>query len=583
MERRLAAIVAADVVGYARLMGKDETGTLARLKKLHKDLLQPRIKARGGRVVKLMGDGLLAEFPSAVEGVLCAIDIQREMALREPDRSGPLRIELRIGINLGDVIVENDDIFGDGVNVAARLESIAEPGSICISGPVFDTIEGKLDASFEDIGVQRLKNISKPIRTYRWATGNPTQPNRTAVPPYQDKPSIAVLPFTNKSADTGQDYFSDGITEDIITELSRFSGLFVIARNSSFAYKGQAVEIRQIAQELGIRYLLEGSVRRGGDRLRITAQLFDNVDGSHVWGEKFDCDLEEVFDLQDQITRNVVGSIAPQIELAELERSRKLSDSGLNAYETALKAQALFYDAVRRADPQTLNRSRSMVETALEQDHRNVHALWTKCLILFYQHVYRWGENPDDALTAFSEIAEYLIQVDSSNAKSYMVRAWSHLYQRRFDAALADHRRALTLNPNLASNLFAMGWTEAIAGLTVEAREHVQLALRLSPRETDIWLGEGYAALALASFLDGDYADTVKWGHLANQMQPITQGLMVAANAYLGDIETARFHFETLKSFAPDFLPAVLSGKIEVCRLPEHNKLLEEGLKRAGL
>jgi TolB-like protein len=567
-------------------MGADEGGTLERLKALRRELVQPKITERGGRIVKLMGDGLLAEFPSVVEAVQCAVEIQEAMSGREVGVEDGARIRLRMGVNLGDIIFEGSDIYGDGVNVAARLEGLADPDSVCISGQAFDAIEGKLELEFDDLGPQQVKNIAKPVRAYRLAVGaqrNVCPAQSEEPPPLPDKPSIAVLPFTNMSGDPDQEYFSDGITEDIITELSRFSSLFVIARNSSFAYKCQSVDVRQVAQELGVRYVLEGSIRRAGNRVRITAQLIDSAGGDHIWAERYDRELEDIFELQEEITRNAVGSIAPQIELAEVERSRKLSGANLTAYELALKAQALFYDGVRVADPKTLDRAEVEVDTALTLDPRNSHALWTKSLIYMYRHVFRWGEDPDAALASCDELTERLIHIDASNAQAYMVRAWSNMYRRKFDAALADHRRAQVLNPNLASNLFAMAWSEAIAGLTDEAREHARLALRLSPRETDIWLGEGYSALALASFYEGDFAETVKWGHLAYQRQPVLQGLMVAANAYLGDLEAAKSHAEVLKAFAPDFLPAVLSGKFVVCKLPEHNKLLVEGLCRAGL
>ncbi len=245
-----------------------------------------------------------------------------------------------------------------------------------------------------------------------------------------------------------------------------------------------------------------------------------------------------------------------------------------------MQAQALAYDATRMADPDVLDQAMSAVDTALQQDPRNVHALWTKCLVHFYRHMYRWGADPDAELVLFGETAESLIRIDSTNAKSYMLRAWAYLYQKKFDAALADHHRALALNPNLAANLFAMAWSEAVAGLATEAREHAQLALRLSPRETDVWLGEGYAAMATASFMEGDYSETVRWGHLANQLQPVLQGLMVAANAYLGDLASTKSHAETLKGFAPEFVSGVLSHKVEVFKLPEHNKLFTEGLRK---
>jgi TolB-like protein len=510
---------------------------------------------------------------------------------READLPDDRRIRLRIGVNLGDIIVEGSDIYGDGVNVAARLETLADPGGICVSRTVFNHVKGKVDLGFEDLGEQQVKNIDQPVRVYQVALDSGAQASdgagaitgRAAALDLPDKPSIAVLPFNNMSGDPEQEYFSDGITEDIITELSRFSSLFVIARNSSFAYKGQAVDLRQVAQDFGVRFVLEGSIRRAGKRVRITAQLIDSETGKHIWAERYDRDLEDIFALQEEITQNVVGAIAPQIELAELERGRKLSGAGLTAYELALKAQALFYDGVRVADPKTLDRAEAEVDTALTLDPRNSHALWTKSLIYMYRHVFRWGDDPDAALASCDELTESLIHIDASNAQPYMIRAWSHMYRRKFDAALADHRRAQALNPNMASNLFAMSWSEAIAGLPDEAREHARLALRLSPRETDIWLGEGYSALALASFYEGDFSETVKWGHLAYQKQPVLQGLMVAANAYLGDLEQAKSHAQSLKAFAPEFLPAVLSGEIEVCKLPEHNALLVEGLRKSGL
>ncbi len=594
MERRLAAIIAADVVGYSRLMGTDEAGTFERLKAFRKDLVQPKITERGGRIVKLMGDGFLAVFPSVVDAVQCAVDIQQEITAWEPDIPDDRRITLRIGINLGDIIREGSDIYGDGVNVAARLEGFAEAGGICLSGTVYGEVKNKLDLAFADLGEQTFKNIVEPVRVYRITLDPGTVASETvgssdrSAPALElpDKPSVAVLPFTNMSRDPEQEYFSDGITEDIITELSRFSGLFVIARNSSFAYKGQSVDIKQVAHDLGVRYVLEGSVRRSGNQLRITAQLLDRDSGGHVWGEKYDRELEDIFALQDEITRNVVGSIAPQVELAEMERSRELSGANLSAYELALKAQALTYDAVRVADPHILDQAMSLADAALKLDPRNTHALWTKGMDYFYQHIFRWGDDPDAALTSAIETADRLLRIDPSNAKSYIIRAWAHQYGRDYDAAIADHRRALELNPNLAMNLFAMAWSEAGAGLATEAREHAQLALRLSPRDTDIWLGEGYATLELASFIEGDFAEAMKWGRLAIQMHarmPARQALMIAGNAYLGDLEAAKSHVEALKTFAPDFLSGVLSGKIEVCKMPEHNALLVEGLRRAGL
>jgi TolB-like protein/class 3 adenylate cyclase len=690
-ERRLTTILAADVVGYSRLMAADEAGTLTSLKALRRELIEPKTAAYHGRVVKLMGDGTLMEFGSVVDAITFAVDVQRAMALRNADVPEHQRITYRIGINIGDIIVEGDDLYGDGVNVAARLEQLAEPGGIFLSNDAFRQVRGKVDESFEDLGDQMIKNIAEPVRTWRWvddrqddveaakykldlrderlwhgdqlveisnkafellrilvsnpnrlltkdeildavwgdvcvseglikeyvhdlrvALGDdPKQPrfietvhgrgyrflggidksNDPAVAEARREhgthpPSLVVLPFANLSDDPKQEYFSDGITEDIITELSRFSELIVIARNSSFAYKDLPVDIKQVARELSVRYVMEGSVRRDGERLRITAQLIEADSGGHIWGEKYDRELGEIFDVQDEITRQVVGSIAPQVELAELERSRKLSETDLSAYELALKAQAVTYDAVRVADPNTLVHSMALANAALELDNRSTHALWTRGMGFIFQHLYGWGDDLGGALTSAIETADQLIGINPSNAKSYVVRAWAHQYRREYDLALADYRRALELNPNLALNLFTMAWSEAVAGLAAEAREHAQMALKLSPRDTDIWLGWAYAALELASFIEGDFAQAMKWGRLAIQMHakmPNRQVVMVAGYGHLGDIEAAKSHVNALKAFAPDFLPAVLSGNIEVFRLPEHNVLLVEGVRRAGL
>lgn len=417
-------------------------------------------------------------------------------------------------------------------------------------------------------------------------TGNVPEPAGARTRHTNHPSSLAVLPFDNLSDDPGQEYFSDGITEDIITELSRFSGLIVIARNSSFAYKGLPVDIKRVARELGVGYVMEGSVRRDADRLRITAQLIEADSGGHIWGEKYDRELRDIFDLQDEITRQVVGSIAPQVELAELERSRKLSDTNLSAYELALKAQALTYDAVRVADPSILVQATSLADAALELDSRSTHALWTLGMSCVFQHLYGWGEDPGGALTAAIETADRLIGIDPSNARSYIVRAWAYQYRREYGLALADYRRAQELNPNLALNLFTMAWSEAVAGLAKEARDHAQTALKLSPRDTDIWLGWAYATLELASFTEGDFDEAVKWGRLAIQMHarmPARQVVMVAAYGHLEDFEAAVSHRDALGKFAPSILPAVRSGTIEIFKLPEHNTLLLEGLRKAGV
>jgi len=350
VERRLAAILAADVAGYSRLMGADEEGTHERLKALRRELVDPEIAEHKGRIVKTTGDGLLMEFPSVVEAVACAVAIQRRAGRRNAEIPTDQRIELRIGINLGDVIVEEGDIYGDGVNIAARLEALAEPGGICVSRVVRDQVRDKLAFGFEDMGEQQVKNIARPVRVHRVLLGEkPSSPEPGAAASTQpllalpDKPSIAVLPFANMSGDPEQEYFADGMVEEIITALSRIRWLFVIARNSTFTYKGQSLDIKQVGRELGVRYILEGSVRKAGGRVRITAQLIDALTGAHLWADRFDGSLEDVFDLQDQVAASVAGVIEPTLQAAEAARSANRPTDDLTAYDLYLRAVATFF------------------------------------------------------------------------------------------------------------------------------------------------------------------------------------------------------------------------------------------------
>ncbi len=348
-QRRLAAILAADVVGYSRLMELDEAGTMALLRARRHDVLMPSVTSHGGRVFKLMGDGVFIEFGSVVNAVECAVEIQRAMQGKNAQAPPHQHILLRIGINLGDVIVEGSDLYGDGVNLAARLEALAEPGGICIAGDVYRQVRSKLHLDFQDLGEQKVKNIAEPVHAFRVQTDG-TEPDAAempivgrSVPITSTKPSIAVLPFSNMSGDPEQEYFADGMVEDIITALSRFSQLFVIARNSSFTYKGRAVDVRQVARELGVRFVLEGSVRKSGNRLRITGQLIDAATGAHLWADKYDGGLEDVFDLQDQITASVVGAIEPTLRKVEMERARRRPVENLDAYDLYLRALPQVY------------------------------------------------------------------------------------------------------------------------------------------------------------------------------------------------------------------------------------------------
>ena len=337
--RRLAAILAADVAGYSRLIGVDEGGTLQALKAIRAELIDPMIASHNGRLVKTTGDGLLVEFSSVVDALRCATEVQAGMVGRNATVAADKRIEFRIGINMGDVVVEDGDIFGDGVNVAARLEALAEPGGICVSARVQEDAAGKLDLTFDDLGEQALKNIARPVRAYRIATGAVSaSAQETPTLPLPDKPSIAVLPFQNMSGDPEQEYFADGMVEEIITALSRIRWLFVIARNSSFTYKGQAIDVKKVGRELGVRYVLEGSVRKGGNQVRITAQLIEAETGAHLWADRFDGPLENVFEIQDRVAIAVAGVIEPALQAAEIRRSSSRPTDDLTAYDLYLRA-----------------------------------------------------------------------------------------------------------------------------------------------------------------------------------------------------------------------------------------------------
>jgi len=368
VQRRLAAILAADVVGYSRLMGEDEAGTLAQLKAHRKELLEPKITEHGGHIVKLMGDGVLVEFPSVVEAVQCAVEVQNGMAVRNASVPDDRRITFRIGVNLGDVIVEGDDIYGDGVNVAARLEGLAEPGGICVSRTVFNHVTKKVDLGFEDLGEQEVKNIPEPLRVYRVELAQTEAPRLGSVAAAEqtltlpDKPSIAVLPFDNMSGDPEQEYFADGMAEDIITALSRMPWFFVIARNSSFTYKGHAVDVKQVAHELGVQYVLEGSVRKGGSRIRITAQLIDAMTGKHVWAERYDREIVDIFAVQDEVTEAIVGAVAPEFLSVEAKRAQRKDPGLLDAWECVVRGRALVW----RMGHEEVAEARKLFERAIQ-------------------------------------------------------------------------------------------------------------------------------------------------------------------------------------------------------------------------
>jgi TolB-like protein len=412
--RRLAAILAADVAGYSRLMGADEEGTLERLKALRRELLDPTIAEHHGRIVKTTGDGVLVEFASVVDAVRCAVAVQQAMPERNTGVAADNRIELRIGINLGDVIVEGDDLYGDGVNIAARIEALADAGGVFVSNTVHDHVRDRLPFVFEDLGDQQVKNIARPVRVYRVrdapaAAKTPSAP----VLPLPDKPSIAVLPFANMSGDPEQEYFADGMVEEIITALSRIRWLFVIARNSSFTYKGQAVDVKQVGRELGVRYVLEGSVRKAGNRVRITAQLIDATNGAHLWADRFDGSLEDVFDLQDKVASSVAGVIEPTLQAAEMRRSAARPTTDLSAYDLYLRALAAFYQLTREGTFEALG----LLEQAIAIDRHYAPALSWAANCHRYLVINGWVEEAETSHRKACDLARKALEVGENDRR----------------------------------------------------------------------------------------------------------------------------------------------------------------------
>jgi len=504
--RRLVAVLAADVAGYSRLMGADEEGTYERLKAHLAELVHPKITERRGRVVKNMGDGLLAEFASVVDAVRCAVEMQRGMAERNAGISAPERIEFRIGINLSDVIAESDDIFGDGVNVAARLETLAEPGGICVSRVVRDQVRDRLHYIFEDMGEQNVKNIARPVRVYHVGDVGPVGTSPSApVLPLPDKPSIAVLPFQNMSGDQEQEYFADGMVEEIITALSRIRWLFVIARNSSFTYKGKAVGVKQVSRELGVRYVLEGSVRKGRNRVRITAQLIDALSGTHLWADHFDGSLEDVFDLQDNVALSVVGVIEPTLEAAETRRSSNRPTADVTAYDLYLQAREERYSFERNR----VVRALGLLEQAIARDPGYAPALalagmchlaialnnWTDDLAVNRRHAVRLARR---ALQ--SGVDDPVVLTNAGLLFGY--------FGEDINAALRLVDRALALNPSYAHGWDTFGWLHVFAGHTEIAIPHFESSLRLDPRGRR---GLALSGIGIAYFFNKQFRKALEW------------------------------------------------------------------------
>ena len=557
-QRRLAAIVSADVAGYSRLMGRDESGTLAALKALRQEVVDPAIASHGGRIVKTTGDGLLLEFPSVVNAVRCAVEMQSAMADRTAGIAEDRRIAFRIGINIGDIIVEGDDIFGDGVNVAARLQEIATPGGICISSRVHEDVRDRLDTAFDNGGIQTLKNIARPVQVWRWQPGTAESPKPAPTPtalPLPDKPSIAVLPFQNMSGDPEQEYFADGMVEDIITALSRVKSLFVIARNSSFTYKGKAVDVRQVGRELGVRYLLEGSVRKAGNKLRLTGQLVEAASGTHVWADRFDGAFNDMFDLQDRITSGVVVGMLPTLVQAEIERARRKSTGSLVAYDCYLRAQACYSKAVSELDGEACEDALRLSYRAIELDPEYSSAYGIAALCYYRRFHHRWMVDRSQEIAEAQRLARRVVYLGRDDAlalcRSGIALAW---LADDLDAGRSLIDRALALNPNLALAWTFGGWIRNYLGDTEAAIKHFMNSIRQNPRDPHI-LGS-YHGMAHAHFCAGDYDEASAWEEKALAEAPNyapSLRLVAAADALAGRLERAQKAARRVRELDPAF------------------------------
>ena len=518
VERKLAAIFAADAAAYSRLMGLDEVGTL-RLLTAHRELLDGLIAEHGGRIANTAGDSVLAEFPSAVDAVQCAVEAQARLARANAVLPADRRLEFRIGVHAGDVMLRGGDLLGDGVNIAARLQALAEPGGVCISGAVHEHVRKLLPLRFVDLGPQAVKNIDEPVRAHALSSGSgapPTGgggPDRPKPLPLPDKPSIAVLPFTNLSGDPEQEYFADGLVEDIITGLSRVRSFFVIARNSSFTYKGRAVDVRQVSRELGVRYVLEDSIRKAGSRVRIVGQLVDATTGHHVWADRFDGDMSDIFDLQDKVTESVVGAVEPSIRLEEIRQARTKPTSYITAYDLYLRALPRFYSMTSEGFADV----RRLTNEALSIDPDFTLAKALGAYIRSISVSQCWHE-PDDIRVAVRMAREVLAEArDDPTSLRFAAQVLAYS-AKDYEAALGAIERSLFLNPNSAQSHTSAGWVNAHASRPVVAIEHFHRAMRLSPIDPE--KGIALSGIGMSYLMLERFEEALEWGEHALREMP---------------------------------------------------------------
>ncbi|HSF96778.1 MAG TPA: adenylate/guanylate cyclase domain-containing protein [Thermohalobaculum sp.] len=577
MERRLAAVLAADMAGYSRLMGIDEQGTLTRLRTHQVELINPAIAKNHGKIIKTTGDGMLVEFQSVADAVKCAVEIQERMAKRNSDVPEERRIQFRIGINLGDIIVEDDDIFGDGVNIAARIEGLAEVGGVSVTQAVHDQVADRLDVAFEDLGLKELKNINRPIRVYRVALDAPapgpgaagTQPTRAVV-----KPSIAVLPFANMSGDPEQEFFVDGLTEDILTELSRRHELFVISRNSTFVYKGQSVNIPEVAKTLGAQYLVEGSVRKAGNRLRITVQLIDTANDSHIWAEKYDRTLDDIFEIQDEITTAIVATLPGRIEAAQHDQVARKKPSSLAAYECLLVAKVLHHRSKREDNI----KAQELITRAVELDPNYAHAhAWRACILGQAWH-YGWCPDREAALAESGVESAKALALDDNDADVHRLRAALNIIGNDLVKARHHQERALSLNPNYDLVVVQQGELLTWLGRPDEGAEWIKKAMKLNPHHPERF----WSHLGKAHFAAEKYPEAIAAFMKLSAMDATQHAFVAAAYGQMNDRTAAGAHVARIRALDPDFDLEAFLGTMHYAEAADLQRL-REGLEKAGI
>ena len=577
--RRLTAIVAIDVVGYSRLMGEDESGTAQAVRE-RREAGRPIVAAHGGRLFKTMGDGMLIEFPSIVAAIECALAVQEQMAEFNAEPSEIRPIVYRIGVHLGDVLIDGEDLLGDGVNIAARLEGVAEPGGVCISGLAYEHVRGRFETEFADLGERTLKNIARPVRVYA-ARVAPSGPARALAPSYVPgaetaRPSIAVLPFANMSGDAEQEYFADGISEDIITALSKLSQLFVIARNSSFSFKGKHVLVREVARTLGVRYVLEGSVRRSGARIRITAELIDATTGGHIWAERFDREMTDIFDVQDDVTAHIVSALSVNLTSGQLRRMAMARTDNLEVYDCYLKGRELW----RKSDRQSNEQGRKLLERAIGLDPGFAPAHAFLAVVHTNELINGWSDSPETSRQNSIACAARAVALDDSNAEGHWAMGVVMMWSRRHDEALREAGRAIALDPNHSNAHASFGLTLHYAGRSEEALPYFDRATALDPVFDLILHFRAQSHYAVGRYPEA--AELSKQRIAVNPRTDASRVLLAACLGQMGRIEEAREAWREVLGVSPSY-SLDQRRKVLPYKNPEDFEHVVEGLQKAGL